>query len=75
MVKIQDMPQSWWEIECTYDGIPGSLALAAGETQLQAESNFRASLMYPELAVGLRMRRLGLSTAVQAIASLVGRNV
>ncbi|SRR6266851_4132692 len=42
MVEIQDLPQTWWEIDCTYEG-KRSWALAAGESQQQAEANFRAS--------------------------------
>jgi hypothetical protein len=58
MVEIQDMPQTWWEIECTYDGTLGSSALSAGDTAEQAEVNFRRSLMYPELAIEIRLNRI-----------------
>jgi hypothetical protein len=68
MVEIQDVPQTWWEIDCTYDGTPGSWALAAGDTAGQAEANFRASLMYPELAVDVKLTRIGTCTAIEAVA-------
>jgi hypothetical protein len=68
MVDIQDTPQTWWEIDCTYDG-KRSWALASGENQLQAEANFRAPLADPELTVVTRIKLLGESTAVEAVAS------
>ena len=68
MVEIQDVPQTWWEIDCTYDGTPGSWALAAGDTAQQAEANFRRSLMFPELAVNVRLKRAGRCTAFKAVA-------
>jgi hypothetical protein len=68
-VEIQDTPQTWWEVECTYDGAPGCRALAAGESPQQAEANFRSSLMYPELATDVTLKRLGQFTAVEAVAN------
>jgi hypothetical protein len=68
LVEIQDLPQTWWEIHCTYDGAPGAWALAAGHSAEKAEANFRASLMYPELAVDVRMKRVGTNTAFEVIA-------
>ena len=73
-VEIQDTPQMWWEVECTYEGAPGCRALAAGESPQQAEANFRSSLLYPELATEVRLKRLGQTTAVEAIANAGGRN-
>jgi hypothetical protein len=72
MVEIRDKPQTWWEIDCTYDGAPGSWALAAGDTAEQAEASFRRALLYPELAVDVTAKQIGLCTAVQALAREVG---
>jgi hypothetical protein len=68
MVEIQDTPQTWWEIACSYGGTPGSWALAAGDTAEEAEANFRRSLMYPELAVAVRLKRIGTCTGFEAVA-------
>jgi hypothetical protein len=72
MIELQDVPQTWWDIDCAYDGIPGSWALAAGDTARESEANFRRSLMYPELAVNVTVKQIGLCTAVQALAREVG---
>jgi hypothetical protein len=72
MVDIQDSPQTWWEIDCTYSDTPGSRALASGDTAEQAEANFRASLMYPDLAVDVTLKRIGTCTAFEALALEVG---
>jgi hypothetical protein len=72
MVEIQDTPQTWWKIDCTYDDIPGSWAIAAGDTAEQAEANFRGSLLYPDLVVDVTAKQIGLCTAVQALAREVG---
>jgi hypothetical protein len=67
MVEIQDAPQTWWEFDCIYNG-KRSWALAAGDTPQQAEANFRRSLMYTELAVAVRLKRVGRGTAFEALA-------
>jgi hypothetical protein len=72
MVEIQDTPQTWWEIDCTYDGTPGSWALAAGDTAQEAEANFRRSLLYPYLAVDVRIKRVGTCTAFEVLARAMG---
>lgn len=72
-VEIQDTPQTWWDIQYTYEGARG-WALAAGETQQEAEASFRSSLMYPELVTDVTLNRLGQSTAVQAVVNGAGGN-
>jgi hypothetical protein len=72
MVEIQDAPQTWWEIQCTYNGAPGAWALAAGDTAQQAAANFLRSLMYPELAVVARIKRVGTCTAFEVLAREMG---
>jgi hypothetical protein len=72
MIEIQDSPQVWWEIQCTYNGTPGSWALATGDTAQQAEANLRRSLLYPELAVAVKLKRVGCYRAVEVLARQMG---
>ena len=51
MERVKDVPQLWWEITCTYDGISGRLALSSGNSQEEAELNFFGSLAEPDKAV------------------------
>jgi hypothetical protein len=67
MARIKDASQTWWEIICTYDGTPGSWALAAGSTAEEAEASFRCSLANPELAEDLSLKRMNASSVCETV--------
>jgi hypothetical protein len=74
MPIIQDMPQLWWNIVCTYDGTPGCRALAVGGDEQEAEVNFRNSLGRPELAVIAAIAPIGMATVCEAVGAVAGLN-
>ena len=73
MAIVRDIPQRWWEIVCTFDGVPGFHAMSVGETQQEAEANFKDSIDSPELAVITAIRPIGLCTAAQALGTKAAR--
>lgn len=50
-IPLQEQPQMWWRIVCTYDGKTGSVAAAVGSTADEAKMAFLESLAEPHLAV------------------------
>jgi hypothetical protein len=74
MPVIQVVPQPWWNIVCTYDGVPGCIALSVGVTQEEAETTFRNSLGRPELAVITAITPIGMATVCEVVGAAVELN-
>ena len=71
-VSLQDISQVWWQIICTYDGVPGSTAAAVGCTAEEARQTFLDSLAYPGLAVAIAVSPLGLRDTGDVISEILG---
>jgi len=69
MPIIEDVPQRWWNIICTYDGAPGCRAMAVGEDEQEAEANFRNSLGRPKLAVITAITPIGMATVCEVVGA------
>ena len=71
-IPLQEQPQMWWRIVCTYDGRPGSVVAAAGSTADEAKTNFLHSLACPDLALIEEICPIGLCEVTDVIEDLWG---
>lgn len=70
LVPIQDRPQKWWCIVCTYDGRPGCIAASVGNTAEEAKATFLGSLAEPHLAVIEELSLIGCCKVIDALEKL-----
>ena len=71
-VPISDKPQMWWRVVCTYDGKPGCVCAAVGDTTDEARANFLQSLADPHLVVIEEISPIGFCDVTDVIEDLWG---
>jgi hypothetical protein len=67
-VPNEHVSRTWWDIACVYEGEP-KWAIAFGETAAEAETNFKNSLLVPELVVVVAVKPVPECTGIEAMSA------
>jgi hypothetical protein len=71
-IPLEDKPEMWWRIVCTYDGKPDCVCAAIGSTAAEAEATLLDSLAEPHLAVIEEVSPMGVCEALDVLEELWG---
>jgi len=71
-IPLEDKPQMWWRVVCTYDGKRGCVCAAVGSTADEAKAEFLESLAYPDLALIEEISPIGVCDVTNVLEDLWG---